>query len=102
MQTTEREGKLIEMKLGQDKIDTHSPYNSLIKLYLNCHRAAKTLFFPFCCSLLQFEQLHREREAQPAGFRVGPEPSTSMSLKRQVGIQIESRILSLSKVYTGA
>lgn len=61
MQTTEREGKLIEMKLGQDKIDTHSPYNSLIKLYLNCHRAAKTLFFPFCCSLLQFEQLHRER-----------------------------------------
>lgn len=100
MQTSERDGELIEIKLGQDIIDTHSPYNSLIKLYLNFHRAVKPLFFPFYCSLLQFEQLHCEREAQPAGFRAGPEPSTSMSLKRQVDIQIESRILS--KVFTGA
>lgn len=63
MQTSEREGKLIEMKLGQDTIDTRSWYNSLIKLYLNYRRAVKPLCLPFCHSLLQFEQLHCEREA---------------------------------------
>lgn len=100
MQTSEREGKLIEMKLGQGTIGTHSPHSSLIKLYLNCQRAVKPLFFPFYCSLLQFEQLPCMREAEPAGIRAGPEPSTSMSLRRQMDIQIESRIIS--KVFTGA
>lgn len=63
IQTSEREGKLMEMKLGQNTIDTHSPYNSLIKLFLNYHRVVKPLFFPFYCSPLQFEQLPCVREA---------------------------------------